>query len=67
MTRTDTINRLAAALTYYREHRPDDPRRLHSHTQNTARRYGIRLSVMRDAVAIMSGVDVTTAREEGRA
>lgn len=57
MTRTQKINRLAKALTYYRENRPSDPRFLTKHVEHVAIRFGFSMKLMRGAVQMMSGVD----------
>jgi hypothetical protein len=53
----ERINRLADALTYYRERRPSDPRWLQRHLQTTARRFNIAIPLMRRAVTMMREVE----------
>lgn len=56
MTRRDKeqINRWAAALTYYREHKPRDPRWLQRHLNETAKRFGIAIPAFRLVVIELS-------------
>jgi len=59
MTRTQKINRLAEALTYYRENKPQNPNQQRRVIEHTALKFGLSLKLMLKAIHIMSGVDVT--------
>ena len=53
MTQEERINRLAEAVTYYQERMPRDPRWIQRHLYATARRFGIAIPLMRQAVTMM--------------
>lgn len=66
MRRQQTIAKLADALTFYREHKPQNPHQQRRVIELAAIRFGFSTKLMIEAIHIMSGVDVTESRRRSR-